>query len=204
MDNRTELPSQQDRRATPWWRRNRWSPYAVGAGIGVLSWITFALMGKALGTSTTAVRAAAAVEGLVAKEHVEQSPYFAKYAVGTPVIEWQFALVVMLAAGAFVAAKLSRQPRLPVVPPTWRASFGPSRGVRLVAAFVGGAVLVMGARLAGGCTSGHSISGGLQLAVSSYVFTAALFATGVATALLIYRPRRVGGAAAVRIDAEEG
>ena len=35
----------------------RWSPYVVGALIGVLSWITFATMDKALGTSTTMVRA---------------------------------------------------------------------------------------------------------------------------------------------------
>ena len=40
----------------------RWSPYVVGALLGVLSWITFATMDKALGTSTTMVRAVGAAE----------------------------------------------------------------------------------------------------------------------------------------------
>ena len=57
----------------------RWSPYVVGTGIGVLSWVTFALMGKALGTSTTAVRAAGGLERIIAPDHVEQNAYFAKY-----------------------------------------------------------------------------------------------------------------------------
>ena len=52
--------------------------------------------------------------------------------------------------------------------------------------FLGGAVLLFGARLAGGCTSGHSLSGGLQLAVSSWIFTASMFAAGVATAFALY------------------
>ncbi len=46
--------------------QSRWSPYWVGIAIGVLSWITFAFMGKALGVSTTFVRAAGSVEKIVA------------------------------------------------------------------------------------------------------------------------------------------
>ncbi len=39
-------------------KQPRWSPYWVGAGIGILSWITFLFMDKALGVSTTMVRLA--------------------------------------------------------------------------------------------------------------------------------------------------
>ena len=165
----------------------RWSPYAVGVGIGVLSWCTFLFMGKALGTSTTMVQAAGALEATVAPEHVQQNAYFAKYLVGKPVFEWQFALVVMLAVGAFLAAHLGGQRRVEHVPALWAARFGPSRTKRYLGVFVGGALLLYGARLAGGCTSGHAISGGLQLAVSSWVFTAALFASGIGTAFALYR-----------------
>ena len=42
--------------------QSRWSPYGVGVGIGMLSWVTFALMDKALGASTTLVRTVAAIE----------------------------------------------------------------------------------------------------------------------------------------------
>jgi uncharacterized membrane protein YedE/YeeE len=43
-----------------------------------------------------------------------------------------------------------------------------------------------GARWAGGCTSGHGISGGLQLALSGWVAVMTFFASGIATAMLIF------------------
>ena len=44
---------------------------------------------------------------------------------------------------------------------------------------------MFGARLAGGCTSGHIISGITQLAVSGVLFGAAVFAFGILTAKLL-------------------
>ncbi|HAI10768.1 MAG TPA: hypothetical protein DCM28_03630, partial [Phycisphaerales bacterium] len=41
-------------------------------------------------------------------------------------------------------------------------------------------------RMAGGCTSGHGISGGLQLAVSSWAFFFAMFGSGVVTAFALF------------------
>ena len=58
---------------------------------------------------------------------------------------------------------------------------------RMMAAFWGGAILLYGARMAGGCTSGHGISGTLQLAVSGWVFFAAMFAAGIGTAAVLFR-----------------
>jgi len=53
---------------------------------------------------------------------------------------------------------------------------------------VRGGVLVMnGARLAGGCTSGHGISGSLQLAVGSWTFFLVMFAAGTVTALALFK-----------------
>jgi len=60
---------------------------------------------------------------------------------------------------------------------------------RFVAAFLGGIVIMYGARLAGGCTSGHGISGGLQLAVSSWLFLAVMFGTGLGISALMFRKR---------------
>lgn len=57
---------------------------------------------------------------------------------------------------------------------------------RYAAAFFGGVILIYGARMAGGCTSGHGISGGLQLAVSSWIFFIAMFASGVVTAFALF------------------
>lgn len=47
-------------------------------------------------------------------------------------------------------------------------------------AIVGGTVMVFGARLAGGCTSGHGISGMSTLSISSIVTVASIFIGGIA------------------------
>jgi hypothetical protein len=168
----------------------RWSPYLVGALIGVLSWVTFATMGKALGTSTTTVRAVGAIERVVAPEHADKTAYLSKY-IGTtekpkPWFEWQFALVVMLPIGAWLASRQGGDRIKETVPELWKQRFGDSKAKRYALAALGGAIMIFGARMAGGCTSGHGVSGGLQLALSSWTFIIALLAGGVATAFAIY------------------
>ncbi|BBX29650.1 YeeE/YedE thiosulfate transporter family protein [Mycolicibacterium alvei] len=74
----------------------------------------------------------------------------------------------------------------PVVPPSWRNRFGPSRAKRAAACFVGSFFVLFGARMAGGCTSGHTLSGGVQLSVSAWLFTAALLGAMFLTARLVY------------------
>lgn len=169
--------------------RKRWSPYVVGVLIGVLSWVSFYGMGKALGTSTTMVHASGIVTGLVSPSHLETNAYYAKE-ISPPkkaMFDWQFALVIGLVGGALIGSKLiGRDTFKEDVPAVWSARFGPSRAKRYAAAFVGGAILLFGARMAGGCTSGHGISGGLQLAVSSWTFFFAMFASGVVTAFALF------------------
>jgi uncharacterized membrane protein YedE/YeeE len=53
-------------------------------------------------------------------------------------------------------------------------------------AFAGGFIVLFGARLAGGCTSGHMMSGMMQTAVSGYIFAAAAFAAAIPVAILLY------------------
>lgn len=168
----------------------RWNSYIVGVLLGLLSWITFMFMGKALGVSTTFVRIVGACEALFAGAHVSGNPYFAKYLVGKPAFEWQAALVVFLFVGAFIARKLSDN-KLEVsdVPTVWKNKFGESKAKRFTFAFIGGALVAFGARMAGGCTSGHAISGGLQLAVSGWIFMIVLFAVGIPVAKIIYTRR---------------
>ena len=80
--------------------------------------------------------------------------------------------------------------RLVYANPAWSELTGvKSLGGRMVMGFIGGFILLLGARIAGGCTSGHCISGGLQLAVSGWVFMIALFAVGIPAAMMIYKKR---------------
>lgn len=163
-----------------------WSPYVVGAGIGVLSWITVYFMGQVLGASTPMVSAAGVIEGLISPDHVRNNPYLADQLVGKPVFNWQMALVLMLPAGAFLSARLAGTRRREFMPAIWERRFGASVSRRYLWAFTGGMIMLFGARLAGGCTSGHGISGGLQLALSGWVFMISLFSSGILTAYLLY------------------
>jgi uncharacterized membrane protein YedE/YeeE len=75
----------------------------------------------------------------------------------------------------------------------WRARFGASRQKRYLVAFLGGVILMFGARLAGGCTSVHGISGSLQLALSGWVFFASVFVSGILTALRLFGKENAHG-----------
>ena len=89
--------------------------------------------------------------------------------------------------GAFIAAYTGGEISAAWVPALWQERFGPDIALRSGVAFLGGAIMAYGARLAGGCTSGHGISGTLQLSVSSWIAIACFFAAAVLTATLLYR-----------------
>ncbi len=95
-------------------------------------------------------------------------------------------LVLGLLIGAWISAWLAGSYRVEHVPELWQSRFGSSKTLRYAGAFVGGVLVLFGARLAGGCTSGHGLSGGMQLAVSSWLFFAAFFASGIATAFTLF------------------
>ena len=74
-------------------------------------------------------------------------------------------------------------------PKVWRDKFGSSLSKRFIASFIGGALVLFGARLAGGCTSGHMISGMMQTSISGYLFAMAAFAIAVPIAMLIFKEK---------------
>jgi hypothetical protein len=128
--------------------------------------------------------------GSVAPEHVAANAYFSKF---RPVVDWEWMLVVGLALGAFLSSRLSGDRPVEPVESPWRERFGPSRPKRYLMAFLGGLILMFGARLAGGCTSGHGISGSLQLALSGWVFFASTFASGILTAFVLFGKENLRG-----------
>jgi uncharacterized protein len=165
-----------------------WSPYAVGAGIGVLSWFVFATANQPLGITTAFENTAAMTEQTVAPAAAQANPLFEKKASEgkSPKIDWEWMLVLGVFIGAFLSARLGNDRTPQKVPPLWHWRFGPSVAKRFAGAFLGGAIMMFGARMAQGCTSGHGISGALQLAVSSWLFVTLLFIGAVATTFAIY------------------
>jgi hypothetical protein len=152
-------------------RKPSWSPYAVGAGIGVLSWFAFLTVDAPLGVSSAVARGVAIAGNAVVPAFVISNPYFQQI---RPWIGWETLLMVGLILGAFLSARLSGDrpsPREQLSRP-WRS-------------LLGGFLIMFGARVAGGCTSGHGISGSLQLALSGWIFFIAVFAGGILAALLL-------------------
>jgi len=166
-----------------WLMMERWSPYTVGVGVGILSWLAFVLSDKPLGCSTAFTRTSGMVEKLLRGRKVQEKPYYRKFA---PEIDWEWMLVVGVIIGAFLSSKLSGTFSIEWVPGKWRAAAGGSGVTRWAAALLGGVIMGIGARWAGGCTSGHGISGTLQLAVSSWLAALSFFVGGIATAMFIY------------------
>ena len=164
------------------WTMKRWSPYVVGVGIGILSWLAFLLSDKPLGVSTAYARTSGMIEQAFRGESVREKEYYREYA---PKIDWEWMLVAGLFAGALLSSCLSSDFRIEMVPPLWEETFGRHPTARWVVSLAGGMILGIGARWADGCTSGHGISGTLQLVVSSWVAVGCFFIGGVATALFI-------------------
>jgi uncharacterized membrane protein YedE/YeeE len=126
------------------------------------------------------------VSPIVGTETVVSSAYWKKN-----IPAWDYGTLFLFGTflGALLSALVSRSFHWEIVPETWRQRFGARPATRLAAAFFGGVLTMFGARLAGGCTSGHGISGSLQLAVSSWTFFVVMFLSGLLTAKLLFNDR---------------
>lgn len=124
-----------------------WSPYLAGALTGVIMILSVWFAGKYFGASTTFVRTAGLIEKIFSAERVARMDYFIQEA---PKIEWQWMFVVGILIGSFIAARTSASFQWQAIPDMWQSRFGTSRVKRGVVAFVGGLIVMFGARLADG------------------------------------------------------
>jgi len=161
-----------------------WSPYIVGGLIGLLSWFTFYFADKTIGASSFYATVAGFVGKVFARRHTESLQY---YKSNPPAVDWGFIFVVFTIIGGFIAAWTGGEFRNEWLHPMWVDRFGAdSMVLRGIVGFAGGVLMAFGARLAGGCTSGHGISGTLQLNAGSWLTVIFMFIAGIATAMLLY------------------
>lgn len=151
----------------------------LGIAFGFVSIGAILLFGP-IGVSSTYPRFIGEIWRLFDPASAAANPYLVK--VGA-LLKPETMLVVGLLIGGFIGAHMGRGR-----PAEHAAKYELVHGGETTArrryldAFLGGMFLLFGARLAGGCTSGHIISGITQLAVSSVVFAVGVFVTGVITA----------------------
>lgn len=167
-------------------REKAWSPYAAGVVIGLLQIPAFLIIETALGTSSSYVT----IGGVIASwidPSILNIDYVARHVALTAKNWWQVTLVAGIAVGAFLSAKLSGAARQRISPIWARALGSPSPTGRFGVAFLGGFLMLLGARIADGCTSGHGLSGMAQLSVGSTLAVLAMFGGGVGAAALLLR-----------------
>ncbi|MEZ6004501.1 MAG: YeeE/YedE thiosulfate transporter family protein [Planctomycetota bacterium] len=161
------------------------------------------LLVKPIGVSTQFVVLDGIVADAVNSELVTETPegkytssnvYLAKsdgkYAkdVAKP-MNYGFLFVIAMALGAGLSTLMrgGLDKGEKAMPALWRNNFGGGRAKRWLATLGGGFLVLYGARLAGGCTSGHMMSGMMQTALSGYLFAAGAFLAAIPTAILLYK-----------------
>ena len=166
-------------------RKEEWSPYVAGILLGIVGVLAVLLSNSLLGASG----AFESIAGMIGKAVAPQAfdnMYF--NFIMPPGITWGVILLVGAFFGGTVGALSSGTIKWRLVSDDqWKKVFGPETWKRWVLAFLGAIVLEYGAGIAGGCTSGLAISGGMLLAPAAYLFMAGMFASGITTALIVYR-----------------
>lgn len=162
----------------------QWSPYIAGISIGLLTLMTFRFSDKPVGASS----AYATISGMLGKafapKHTLNLKYFSE---NPPRVNWELVFVSSAVIGSFISAWTGGEFVSRMVPELWEKKFGADSIASYgLSGFVGGMLMAFGARLAGGCTSGHGISGTSQLSVASWVTLISLFVSGIFFVQLIF------------------
>jgi hypothetical protein len=169
-------------------RKPSWSPYTAGILLGLVCIFAVWLGNHTLSASGPIATLTSTLASAIAPAFVENNIYFK--AVIPPGMDWGLMLLIGIFFGGMLGAISSGTFKIRWdTDPTWKKVFGASRLKRFVIGFFGAVILQYGASLAGGCTSGLAISGGMLLAPAAFIFMAGMFISGILTALVVYRRR---------------
>jgi len=157
--------------ATSVLRMRAWPPYVAGMIVGMLQLPAMFALTVTLGSASSYATAAINLIYVVNHRVVESSSFMTSLRTGIAL--WQPTYLFGAMIGAFISSSLS-------------GSWGSVPSLNPVAAVLGGFLLIMGSRLAGGCTSGHGISGMAQLSSLSFVAVPVMFMGAISTAFILH------------------
>ncbi len=165
-------------------RRDEWSPYIAGILLGLVGITTVWLANTTLGASGGFENIAGMIGKAVAPALFD-NVYF--NFVMRPEITFPVVLLVGIFFGGMLGALSSGTFKFRTMDDEqWKTAYGTQPWKRWLLLFVGAIILEYAAGIAGGCTSGLAISGGMLLAPSAFLFIGGMFASGIATALIVY------------------
>ncbi len=171
-------------------RKDLWSPEIAGIGLGFVFILAIWLSHKTPGFSGTIFNISAILgKPLTAGDPANQF-FVTLFPPLTQGVGWQFWAAVGTFVGALASVLIAGKFRLALVPiEQWKDVFGKSVAKRWIIAFIGGAILQVGAGIAGGCTSGLALAGGVQLSPAAFLFIPGIFLSGAILQLLVYREK---------------
>ncbi len=172
-------------------KRDVWSPYVAGILLGIVGILAVWLSDSLLGASGAFENLAGLIGKAIAPKFFDNL-YFTY--IMPPGITWGVVLLIGTFFGGMLGAMTSGnllwgKKDAANSDAQWKRIFGPQVWKRWVIGFIGAIVLEYAAGIAGGCTSGLAISGGMLLAPSAFLFIAGMFASGILVTWLIYRKR---------------
>lgn len=142
----------------PWW--------VSGTLIGLTVPLLYILAGKAFGISTSLQQI-----GAMCAPH-SKLDYLRKHDRASHL--WTLIFVIGITFGAFVASRFMSAEPVSLLPDAFKSPAGAAK------LLFGGFLIGFGTRYAGGCTSGHSITGIANLNWPSLLATICFFAGGLA------------------------
>jgi uncharacterized membrane protein YedE/YeeE len=158
------------------------NPYLAGIFLGLVLFAAFFITGGGLAASGGMNNLVLVIEDAVAPRHVDRTPYLIEIAGGSknPLDSWTVWMLAGSGIGGLLSGLVNRRLKI-------ETNKGPqiSNRTRWMVAFLGGAIMGYGARLARGCTSGQALSGGAVLSVGSWAFMFAVFGGAYALAYFV-------------------
>lgn len=169
-------------------RKDLWSPEVAGIGLGLVYVFSLWFANRSPGASGTFFNAAAVIgKSLTASDPTNQF-FVSIFPPLTEGLSWQFWMLAGIFLGALVSVLLSGNFKWTWMPvEQWKDIYGPQIWKRWAIAFAGGILLQIGAGIAGGCTSGLALAGGVQLSPAAFLFIPGVFIVGSVVQWLVYR-----------------
>jgi len=167
--------------------KRRLSWWMGGILMSILLLFTFSVLGadRPIGASTYVPYYAGILFGMDPQEYT----YLQK--IEKPGA-WEGVMLLGVFIGGFITSVfITKTFRLTIVPTGWKVYKNNSVKSRLLWSFFSGFLLIVGARLAGGCTSGHFLSGMSQTAFSSMIFGGVVLVTLLVTGRFFYSKEEI-------------
>ena len=154
----------------------------AGIALAILNTIVFSsyVSNRPIGASTTFPYLGDFLTNLTSNDYYNK--------IKTPG-NWELIFLVGAFMAGLVISLIKKDFKIKLLHENWIKHKGNSAGERIIWSFVGGFILIFGARMAGGCTSGHILSGGMQLAFSSLTFAVFVFIGLLLTGKLFYKTK---------------